>query len=224
MKMSKLPISLGLVGIIFICICAGSASSVPQLDVNEQLNKFKDNSIHSMRHDKSPEWGMLEAGGETIYFPWHGSSLPGRPAISRPASRSPVREEIVMDANNSSASLDDLLVINSVKERDVIERSSQSGDPGDGGLSNALSIDVGGGEGPGDEASNYEAGSIKAGGPDFRRGDLKYAGNYLTVNVHDIKVMAVNSMPDGNAVATSNIIIEPVQTIVMPSEVHQKLW
>ena len=129
-----------------------------------------------------------------------------------------------MDANNSSARLDDLLVINSVKERDVIERSSQSGDPVDGGLSNALSIDVGGGEGPGDEASNYEAGSIKPGSPDFRRSDLNYAGNYLTVNVHDIKVMAVNNMPDGNAVATSNIIIEPVQTIVMPSEVHQKLW
>ena len=223
MKMSKLPASLGLVGIIFICICAGSASSVPQLDVNEQLNKFKDNSIHSMRHDKSPEWGMLEAGGETIYFPWHGSSLPGRPAIPRPASMSPVREEIIMDANNSSAGLDDLLVINSVKERDVIEKSSQNGDPEDGGLSNALSIDVGGGESQGDEAPDYDFESIEAGGPDSRRGDLKYAGNYLTVNVHDIKVTAVNSMPDGNAVATSNIIIEPVQTIVVPSEVHQKL-
>ena len=223
MKMSKLPASLGLVGIIFICMCASSASSVPQLDVNGQLNKFKDNSINSMRHDKSPEWGVLEAGGETIYFPWHGSSLPGRPAISRPASRSPVREEIIMDAKNSSASLDDLLVINSVKKRDVTERSSQNGDPEDGGLSNALSIDVSGEEGQGDDASNYETESIEAGGPDLGRGDLNYAGNYLTVNVHDIKVTAVNSMQDGNAVATSNIIIEPVQTIVVPSEVHQKL-
>ena len=58
-----------------------------------------------------------------------------------------MREEIIMDANNTSASLDDLLVINSVKERDVIERDSQNGDPGNGDLSNALSIDVGGGEG-----------------------------------------------------------------------------
>ena len=222
MKMSKLPTSLVLVGIIFICICAGSASSMP-LDVNEQINKFKDNSIHSMGYDKSPEWGVLEAGGETVYFPWHGSSLPGRPAILKPASRSPVREAIIMDANNSSAGLDDLLVINSVKERDVIERSSQNGDPEAGDPSNALSIDVGGGEGQGDEASDYDSESIEAGGPGFGRGDLKYAGNYLTVNVHDIKVTAVNSMPDGNAVATSNIIIEPVQTIVVPSEVHQKL-
>lgn len=222
MKMSKLPTSLVLVGIIFICIWAGSASSMP-LDVNEQINKFKENSIHSMGYDKSPEWGVLEAGGETVYFPWHGSSLPGRPAILKPASRSPVKEEIIMDANNSSAGLDDLLVINSVKERDVIERSSQNGDPEAGDPSNALSIDVGGGEGQGDEPSDYDSESIEAGGPGFGHGDLKYAGNYLTVNVHDIKVTAVNSMPDGNAVATSNIIIEPVQTIVVPSEVHQKL-
>jgi len=222
MKMSKLPASLGLAGIIFICLCAGSASSLPQLDVNEQLNKFKVNSIHPLRHDKSPDWGVLEAGGETIYFPWHGSSLPGRPALSRPASLAPVREEIIMDVNNSSARLDDLLVINSVKERDVIERSSQNGDAEDMGPSNALMIDVGG-EGQETASHDYEADDIAAVDPGSGRGDIRYAGNYLTVNVHDIKVTAVNSMPDGNAVATSNIIIEPVQTIVIPSEVHQKI-
>jgi hypothetical protein len=119
-----------------------------------------------------------------------------------------------MDANNSSASLGDLLVINSVKERDVIQKSSQNGDPEDMGLSNDLLIDVGG-EGQEADASDYEADNVD--------GDRRYAGNYLTVNVHDITVSAINSMPDGNAVATSNIIIEPVQTILIPSEVNQKL-
>lgn len=214
MKMSIVPISLGLVGIIFICVFAGSASSIPQLDVKEQLNKFKQNSIHSLGHDKKPEWGVLEAGGETIYFPWHGSSLPGRAALPKFVSMSPVREEIIMDANNSSASLGDLLVINSVKERDVVQKSTQNGDPEDMGLSNALMIDVGG-EGHEADASDYEAYNVD--------GDRRYAGNYLTVNVHDITVSAINSMPDGNAVATSNIIIEPVQTILIPSEVNQKL-
>ena len=214
MKMSIVPISLGLVGIIFICVFAGSASSIPQLDVKEQLNKFKENSIHSLGHDKNPEWGVLEAGGETIYFPWHGSSLPGRAALPKSVSMSPVREEVIMDANNSTASLGDLLVINSVKERDVVQKSSQNGDPEDMGLSNALMIDVGG-EGQEADASDYEADNVD--------GDRRYAGNYLTVNVHDITVSAVNSMPDGNAVATSNIIIEPVQTILIPSEVNQKL-
>lgn len=214
MKMSIVPISLGLVGIIFICVFAGSASSIPQLDVKEQLNKFKENSIHSLGHEKKPEWGVLEAGEETIYFPWHGSSLPGRAALPKSVSMSPVREEVIMDANNSSASLGDILVINSVKERDVIQKSSQNGDPEDMGLSNDLLIDVGG-EGQEADASDYEADNVD--------GDRRYAGNYLTVNVHDITVSAINSMPDGNAVATSNIIIEPVQTILIPSEVNQKL-
>lgn len=222
MKMSTRTTSLLLVGILFLFICAGSASSIPQLDVNEQLNKFKDDSIHSIRHDKSPKWGVLEAGGEMIYFPWHGSSLPGRPALPKSASMAPVMEEIIMDANNTSSSLDDISVMNSMKERDVIQRISQNGDPEDMGLSNALSIDVGG-KGQGTDDPNYEAENLEIGGPGFRHGDLRYPGNYLTVNVHDIKVTAVNSMPDGNAVATSNIIIEPVQTIVIPSEVNQKL-
>ena len=216
MKMSMRTTSIKLVGILFICICVGSGSSIPQLDVKEQLNKFKENSIHSLGHEKKPEWGVLEAGEETIYFPWHGSSLPGRAALPKSVSMSPVREEIIMDANNSSASLGDLLVINSVKERDVVQKSAQNGDPEDMGLSNALMIDVGG-EGQGADASDCESDIVDV------DGDRRYAGNYLTVNVHDITVSAVNSMPDGNAVATSNIIIEPVQTILIPSEVNQKL-
>ncbi|MDD1739499.1 MAG: hypothetical protein LUQ30_01420, partial [Methanothrix sp.] len=140
--------------------------------------------------------------------------LPGRAALPKSVSMSPVREEVIMDANNSSASLGDLLVINSVKERDVVQKSTQNGDPEDMGLSNALMIDVGG-EGQEADFSDYEADNVD--------GDRRYTGNYLTVNVHDITVSAVNSMPDGNAVATSNIIIEPVQTILIPSEVNQKL-
>ena len=49
------------------------------------------------------------------------------------------------------------------------------------------------------------------------------AGNYLSVDVRDISVSAINTMKGGSAVATSNIIIEPVQIIVCPSEVMQKL-
>jgi hypothetical protein len=219
MKMSIAPTSLGLVGIIFICILAGSASSLTLSDAQEQLNKFKDDSIHSLRHGSSPEWGMLQAGEETIYFPWHSSSKPGRPAFGS-VSMSPVREEIIMDSTNSSASVGDLLAINTIKERDVLQKSSQEGDPDDLGLSNDLMIDVSGVEGQGTDASNYKVGAGRTG---FEDRDLRYPGNYLTVNVHDITVSAVNSMPDGNAVATSNIIIEPVQTIVIPSEVNQKL-
>jgi hypothetical protein len=53
--------------------------------------------------------------------------------------------------------------------------------------------------------------------------DLHHAGNYLEIDVHDISVSAINTMQGGNAVATSNIIIEPLQIIVCPSEVDEKL-
>jgi len=43
------------------------------------------------------------------------------------------------------------------------------------------------------------------------------------VDVRDISVSAINTMKGGSAVATSNIIINPVQIIVCPSEVMQKL-
>lgn len=213
--MSTMPTSLWLVGIIFICIFAGSASSMPQLDVQEQLSKFKDNSIH---HGNSPEWGVLRAGEDTIYFPWHGSSNPGRTLGS--SSMSPVRKEIILDETNSSASVGDLLAINAVKERNLRQKSSQNGDPD---LSNALKIDVSGRDEPGIFAPGNDNGNYEAGRPGPEDGRIRYPGNYLTVNVHDITVSAVNSMPDGNAVATSNIIIEPVQMIVCPSEVDQKL-
>jgi len=41
--------------------------------------------------------------------------------------------------------------------------------------------------------------------------------------VHGISVQAINTVEGGNAVATSNIIINPVQTIICAPEVQEKL-
>jgi hypothetical protein len=48
-------------------------------------------------------------------------------------------------------------------------------------------------------------------------------GNYLNVEVSGITVNAINTVEGGSAVATSNIVIEPVQTIVYAPEVEEKL-
>jgi hypothetical protein len=50
-----------------------------------------------------------------------------------------------------------------------------------------------------------------------------HAENYLSIDVSGISVSAINTMKGGSATATSNIIIEPVQIIVCPSEVEEKL-
>ena len=48
-------------------------------------------------------------------------------------------------------------------------------------------------------------------------------GNYLGIDVSGITVSAINTMERGSAVATSNIIINPVQIIDLAPEVEEKL-
>ena len=74
-----------------------------------------------------------------------------------------------------------------------------------------------------DEVANLTWQEDGIGGREFDKSDMHHAGNYLSVDVHDISVSAINTMKGGNAVATSNIIIEPVQIIVCAPEVEEKL-
>ena len=74
-----------------------------------------------------------------------------------------------------------------------------------------------------DEVAKMEWQEDDIGGREFDNNNMHHAGNYLSVDVHDISVSAINTMQGGSAVATSNIIIEPVQIIVCPSEVDVKL-
>ena len=45
----------------------------------------------------------------------------------------------------------------------------------------------------------------------------------MGIDVRDISVRAINTMEGGSAVATSNIIINPVQIIDLSPEVEEKL-
>lgn len=220
MKMLTGPTGLVLVGVIFICTFAGLASSEPQSDVQKQLNDLKESSLSSLHRGTVPNWGVLKAGEETIYFPWHGSSLPGRPVLSKSTSMEPLSEEIELDSTNSTATVQDILAINSMKERKLVQKGSQNGDSDNQGLLNTRGIEVSGG---GQELNMSDPANDETYYPEHGGSIVRHAGNYLTVNVHDISVTAVNSMQGGNAVATSNIIIEPVQIIVCPSEVNTKL-
>jgi len=48
-------------------------------------------------------------------------------------------------------------------------------------------------------------------------------GNNLDIDIRGVSVSAINTVKGGSAVATSNIIIKPVQIIICPSEVEEKL-
>ena len=218
MKVSTKPTSMMLVGILFICIFLTPALAEPQLNGLEQLNKLQEHH-HS-------DLGMLRVGVDTIYFPWSSrETLSLCPDLPGSISTSLKKEEILMDRSNSTADVHDLSAINSLKQRDLLYKDSQNGDPDYQGLVNSQDISV---SGKGDDKSADEVAKMEwqedsIGGRELDNSDIHHAGNYLSVDVHDISVSAINTMQGGSAVATSNIIIEPVQIIVCPSEVDVKL-
>jgi hypothetical protein len=209
-----------LVGFLIICIFLTPALAGQKSTGQEQLNKLREHS------QKSSDLGMLKVGADTIYFPWSSRETQSmRPDISGSIAMSLKKEEILMDSSNSTANVQDLMAVNSLKQRDLLYKDSQDGDASHQGLANSQDISISGkgndksANGPAVPA-RQEGGIV---GRELDNNDLHQAGNYLSVDVHDISVSAINTMQGGSAVATSNIIIEPVQIIVCPSEVKEKL-
>jgi hypothetical protein len=220
MKILNEPTSLMLVGFLLICIFLTPALAEKQLTGLEQINKLKEHS------QKNSDLGMLKVGVDTIYFPWSSRETKSmRPDLSGSIAMSLKKEEIMMDSSNSTANVQDIMAVNSLKQRDLLYKDSQDGDASHQGLANSQDISISGKEN--DKSANEATGSaLQDGGiagRELDNNDLHQAGNYLSVDVHDISVSAINTMKGGNAVATSNIIIEPVQIIICPSEVKEKL-
>jgi hypothetical protein len=242
MKISTKPTSLVLVGILLICIFVTPAIAEKQSTGLEQLNKFKEQAFYSIHPEKSSDLGMLKVGEDIIYFPWFSSQTkPVHPALSGSMSApTPKKEEILMNSSNSIAIVGDLSATNSLKQRDLLYKDSQNGDPSYQGLANSLDISVSGKgnenvdkspiksfaenfEPSFEEVANLELQEEDINGREFDKNEIHPAGNYLSVDVHGVTVSAINTMDGGSATATSNIIIEPVQIIVCPSEVEEKL-
>ena len=154
---------------------------------------------------------------------------------------SPSEEEIALNESHSTEQVSDLKVVNSAKERDIIYDGEQYGDPEARGIANFLDVAVTGQEKakktwPGerweddyideivDNALNSSLKNEEKNGQMAREStQLQPIGNNLNIDVAGISVSAVNTVQGGSAVATSNIIIKPVQIIICPSEVEEKL-
>lgn len=220
MKIPTKPTSLMLVGFLFICIFLTLASAEKQLSSQEQLNKLMD------QHQKSSSLGMLKVEADTINFPWSSpEDLHVRPNLPGSVSTSLKKEEILMNSFNPTVKVQDLSAMNSLKQRDLRFKDTQEGDPNFQGLMNSQDIIVSGKENDksADKVAKIEWQDDSVGGREPDNNDMHNAGNYLSINVHDITVSAINTIQGGSAVATSNIIIEPVQIIVCPPEVGVKL-
>ena len=214
-----------LVGAVFICLLislnAIAAEQSPGLpDLQKEL---KESQSGPFNHNPR-EW---------LVRPPHTSGLLH--------GFSPSEEKIVLNESHSMEQVSDLKVMNAAKERDIIYDGEQYGDPETRGIANFLDVAVTGQEKakmnwPGerwednyidkivDNALNTSMKNEEINGQMARRStQLQPIGNNMFIDVSGISVSAVNTVQGGSAVATSNIIIKPVQIIICPSEVEEKL-
>jgi hypothetical protein len=211
------PIGLMLVGAVFVCLCI--MPSAPAAEMHSSLPDLQD----ELKKSSSVPFRQIP-------------EMQHRLRELAPQS-SPSNEKVDLLGSSPVARVSDLKAINTVKQRDVIYDEAQGGDPESQGLLNSMDISITGQEpaksdmfgkgGSGDDieqivddAFNNRIGNRKNDGRTERSQQI---GNNMNIEVSGISVSALNTVPGGSAVATSNIIIRPVQIIVSPSEVEEKL-
>ena len=232
-----------LVGFLLIFFLSGLVLAEPPSIATKGLDTSKGIPSDLCQPQKSSNLGQLKIGEETIVFPWgmrHIQSIysPGSGSISRP---SPTKNDIIINGSNSTVNVQDLSAINSAKVRDLHYDDSQNGDPKYPSGFNAIGIRVSGNgkdaedsrtmkgsnniEKLADEASRLGVvrGNVTAADQKFGSEKRDLSGNYMGIDIRDISVRAINTMEGGSAVATSNIIINPVQIIDLSPEVEEKL-
>ena len=183
--------------------------------------------------------GQLKTDGGTINFPWVSEQIPDMQHRLRnlmPRSL-PSKENIALTGASTDARVSDLKALNSVKQRDLNYDEVQSGNPESEGLANSLDVsitgqgavksDVFGGDESGNDIEKIVDDAFNNGTKnkhsDGRTAKSTELGNNMNINVNGISVSAINTVEGGSAVATSNIVIKPVQIIISPSEVEEKL-
>ncbi len=229
------PISIMLVGAIFVCLLIGLSTAGNTAD---PLFKVKEFHSDFLNHKQDIPSGDLALSRDAFYFPWAPQQPASFDASNVMPHAKPTKETICVNCTNSNAQLDDLLAMNSVKQRDVTYDDYQRKDQSSPSLVNSMDAHVYGGQGKKelhsydlnndslekhiddavDSGMNKAYGASADGVPGNKR-----AENYMNIDVSGVTVSAINTVAGGSAVATSNIIIKPVQMIIYPSEVDEKL-
>ncbi len=221
-------------GAIFVCLLTGISVGETYKDPLSQIKKF-DSDFKSHKQDFAQ--GELALSKDTIYFPWASQQPAIKDASSIMPRCKPTKEAIKMDSSNPEAQISDLKAVNTVKQRDIAYDDYQMKDQNSKSLVNSLEAHVSKGPGEKELHSNdlgsdglerYVDGAVAAGmnNADGRVDGVphdKPAFNYMDIDVSGVTVSAINTVAGGSAVATSNIIIKPVQVINYPSEMEEKL-
>jgi hypothetical protein len=243
MKALPKPTGIMLVGILLVCFflqgpsSAEKGSNMPySIDDVEQ---FHSDFIH---HKGFFVTGEIPLSNNVADNPWSSSGDFGygtkRPEIM--PLRQPFQENIHLTGSHTGSQIGDLKAINTIGQRDIVYDESQTSGSGASDLVNSMAINIFGDEQPENKLpgkfsednmeglvdtillSKSDGNNDPGKDPDKRHGGGR-SGNYMDIAVSGITVSAINTIEGGSAVATSNIIIKPVQIISYPSEVDQKL-
>ncbi len=179
--------------------------------------------------------GQLQLSSGMIYFPWAKDNRDGRGSsvAGIVSPRQSEKEEIQMTGPNPQQTLGDLTAMNTIKEREVVYEGVQTGDSDSQGSSNSMDIRVSGkghsrdadeeddGFGDGieqtvdDALASCMAVTLAGGSP---IPDRKSSMNNMNIDVSGLSASAINTAPGGSAVVNNNIIIKPVQVILVPTD------
>jgi hypothetical protein len=200
------PTSAVLVGATFVCFCLMMMASATDYkpDVPDALGEVMTYHSHFIHHSPTFEPGRLQLSDGNLILPW-ATRLPQASAkysSDLMPHSPPTKEEIILTGSNFIPPSEDLTSMKSVKRRDNnlenIERIV------DAKLKSCLN-----------DNDRRDA--------DKSRASAQRLGNNMDIVVSGISVRAINTVPGGNAMATSNIVIKPVQIIVCPPEIEEKL-
>lgn len=214
--------------IINLVLSGIAAESDPLFKIKQFHSNFKENLVQP-RQDLGQNWPLAKMTSTS-------QSLSPNSRITNfiPGQEMQLHdEELIMNKSNSEKNVEDLKAINRVKNRDIIYDDYQTNNDGKG---NSVDIRVDNQQTGADIFRANDAfetsvdRALESGfqktygqGTPYATTGYKHLGNYLNIGVTGITVSAINTVPDGSAVANSNIIIKPVQIIVYPSEVEEKL-
>ena len=214
-------LSLSLCLLLGISFCqasdtVGAIKSYKELQSNFVSDKNKFSEVH-------PEPTLLPSSDRIKSSPF------GEMTSSRP-----VNEEIDMTGANSKEKVQDIEAINAVKQRTIVYDDVQRGDGVDKG--NSMNIEITGNgqekqstmdmdDDLGNAIEDKVDSAFMSSNQESRdnTGMIRSQVNNLDIDVSGISVRAINTVPGGTAIATSNIKIEPVQIIVESSEASVKL-
>jgi hypothetical protein len=251
--MKEVPVHAGkwLACVLFVLINLigfAVAEGTQDPDISDSLAKIKEFHSNFINHAGRSEPSLVQPqlSNKEIFFSKASVPIAGLDKFfSNYGSNFPnSKENVVMNRSHSEEHVKDLISLNANKQRDIVFDDSQNGDPMKQGLKNSLDITVSG-NGKGKSGVNTWLDEDPDGAvienlvetaiTTKQHNDSVYyqshsgsqaqqrLGNYLNIDVSGIDVKAINTVEGGSAVATSNIIIKPVQIINCPAEVEEKL-